>query len=581
MGPEDIAEGKCSSGERKGLVRLAWARAAIAFARAEARAWLGVRTHHSTRSRARRDVDETSRNAHMSRTAFAIAAGIALAEVASAQTGFEGQWSLDASRGRGLPAGMEQTMTIAGESDDLRVQTTIVTDFGERVQDDRYVFDGAEHELTAPGAQSGVRTATQDGERAFRAVDHLKGPNGVTTIERAWKLSEDGRALTIDLTATGFAGRSQSERVFTRGDVARSAAPRSLQPRLFPVDMSVPVAPSPFRQDGKLQLVYEIELRNFRAGDVEWQRLEVLDSEGASLATFEGDALQSMLTRPGSPPDLAQPRRIGGGMLAVAFLWLSIDGPAPKALRHRAAFTLPAASFGAERVVESGPVPVGAPAPVLGPPARGKGWVVRWISNTSFHRRGLFPVDGRAQIAQRFAIDWNRFDDEGVEQSGDESNNASYSVFGQEALAVADATVVKLIDGVPENSPPNTAAGVGLDPELALGNCIVLALPGGLYATYAHLQPGSLRVKPGESVRRGQTLGLVGNSGNATGPHLHFHLATGPGLQGEGMPYVFESFELLGSENADGATPGWNPKSAKPTKIRGELPAEHSVVAFS
>ena len=111
----------------------------------------------------------------MSRSGFATAAGIVLAAVASAQTGFEGEWSLDAARGRNLPPGMEQKMTIEGESGGLRVQTTIVTDFGERVQDDRYVFDGAEHDAKAPGASSGVRTASRDGERAFRAVDHLKG----------------------------------------------------------------------------------------------------------------------------------------------------------------------------------------------------------------------------------------------------------------------------------------------------------------------------------------------------------------------------------------------------------------------
>jgi len=520
----------------------------------------------------------------MTRSGFATwtVASIALAAVASAQTGFEGEWWLDAARGRNLPPGMEQTMTISGEGDagGLHVQTTIVTDFGERVQDDRYDFDGAEHEARSAGAGSGVRTAARDGARAFHSVDHLKGLNGETSIERAWKLSEDGRDLTIDLTASGFAGRTETVRVFTRG----GAAPAALAPipsRMFPVDMRVPVAPSPFRQDGKVQLVYEIDLWNFRAGEVEWKRLEVLDAQGASLATFEGDGLQSILARPGAPSDRAQPRRIGAGTSAVAFLWLAIDGPAPQALRHRAVFTLPAASFGAERVVEGGLVPVGAPAPVLGPPARGQGWVVRWLSNSSFHRRGFFPVDGRAQISQRFAIDWNRYDENGVEQSGDASDNATYSVYGQEVIAVADGTVAKVIDGVTQNAPPNTAAGVGLDPELALGNCVVLGLPGGLYATYAHLEPGSLRVKLGESVRRGQTLGRVGNSGNATGPHLHFHLATGPGLEGEGVPYVFDSFERLGAESTDGGVPAWGPTSAKPARVSGELPAEHSVVAFS
>jgi hypothetical protein len=339
------------------------------------------------------------------------------------------------------------------------------------------------------------------------------------------------------------------------------------------------VPPSPFLQGGKVQLVYELALRNFRAGDIEWKRLEVLDQSGRVLAVMEDHSLAALVSRPGTAPALAEPLRIAGGMTAVAYLWIGVEGATPTALRHRAIFSLPAAA-GAERILESSPVTVGPPAIVLGPPVRGRGWVARWISNDSFHRRALLTLDGRAVIAQRFAIDWNRYDDRGVEQSGDESQNATYSVYGQQAIAVADAQVAKVIDGVSENSPPNIAPGVGLDAERVLGNCVVLALPGGAYATYAHLQPGSLQVQVGDRVRRGQGLGRVGNSGNATGPHLHFPLATGPGREGEGLPYAIEVFDELGSENIAGDTPTWDPHGTRPTARRRELPVEHSVVAF-
>lgn len=515
------------------------------------------------------------RRLRMSPYALALCAATA----AFAQPGFEGTWALQVGRSSALPPGMEQRMTIAREGDGLRVKTAIVTDFADREQDDLYVFDGAPHDAQSPGAGSGKRIATRQAERAFSAVDTLQGPNGETTISRTWELADDGGELTIDLTvASAFSGRTESHRVFVRGERAPAAPPAAS--RLFPVDLSVPVPPSPFRQAGKTQLVYELSLRSFRAGEVEWRRLEVLDETGRKLASFEGDDLAGLLGRPGTGPALVAPRRIGAGMTAIAYLWLSVDGAPPRTLRHRAAFSLPSAASGSERVVELPEVAVGAPAIVIGPPARGPGWVVRWISNTSFHRRGAFPVDGRAGIAQRFAIDWNRYDEKGVEQSGDESENATYSVFGQEVVAVADATVAKTIDGVPQNSPPNIAPGVGLDPEKALGNCVVLQLSNGLYATYAHMQPGSIAVKVGDPVHRGQRLGKVGNSGNATGPHLHFHLATGPGLEGEGMPYVLDGFEKLGEENVAGDKPTWNPAAATPAAVRGELPSEHAVVAF-
>ena len=470
-------------------------------------------------------------------------------------------------------------MTVTRQGDDLQIKTAVATDFADRVQEDRYVFDGAEHDVTTPGIGSGKRVAKRVDASSFTGVDQISGPNGVTTIERSWSLAKDGTEVTIDLTTNGFGGRTQSHRIFTHGDSAAATTPTGPS-RLFPVDLTVPVPPSPFRQNGRTQLVYELALRSFRAGDIEWTALEVLDDTGRALASYEGDALAGMLARPGTTPGLDQPRRIAAGMSAVAYLWISIDGDPPRGLKHRATFALPSASSGARRVVESDAVAVGPPAPVIGPPTKGRGWVARWISNTSFHRRGMFPVDGRASIAQRFAIDWNRYDDQGIEQKGEAADNTTYSVYGQEVIAVADATVVKVIDGVAQNQPPNIAPGVGFDPEQALGNSVVLALPGHLFATYAHMQPGSLKVKSGDQVRRGQLLGLVGNSGNATGPHLHFHLATGPGLSGEGVPYGIDVFQRLGVENVDGDTPAWDAKSRSTSTARGELPAEHDVVAF-
>jgi hypothetical protein len=65
----------------------------------------------------------------------------------------------------------------------------------------------------------------------------------------------------------------------------------------------------------------------------------------------------------------------------------------------------------------------------------------------------------------------------------------------------------------------------------------------GRFAFYAHMQPGNLRVKPGNKVTTGQVLGLLGNSGNTDAPHLHFHVMDGASpLMSNGLPYVFTSF---------------------------------------
>lgn len=61
-----------------------------------------------------------------------------------------------------------------------------------------------------------------------------------------------------------------------------------------------------------------------------------------------------------------------------------------------------------------------------------------------------------------------------------------------------------------------------------------------------------MAVKIGDRVTTGQRLGLLGNSGNTSAPHLHFHVMSGPSpLGSDGMPYVLERFSLLGA--IDGA----------------------------
>lgn len=83
--------------------------------------------------------------------------------------------------------------------------------------------------------------------------------------------------------------------------------------------------------------------------------------------------------------------------------------------------------------------------------------------------------------------------------------------------------------------------------ETIAGNWISIDLGRNRYAFYAHLQPGSIRVRVGDRVRRGQVIGLVGNSGNSVGPHLHFHIGDANSLNGgEGIPFVFSSFDMVG-----------------------------------
>ena len=114
------------------------------------------------------------------------------------------------------------------------------------------------------------------------------------------------------------------------------------------------------------------------------------------------------------------------------------------------------------------------------------------------------------------------------------------------------------------------------------GNHVILDLGRGYYAFYAHLQPGSLKVRVGEYVKRGQVLALLGNSGNTTVSHLHFHVTEGIGpLSAQGVPYVIDAFNLKGIAE-DATEQGYVKVNALPQQgpQRATLPMNDYVVDF-
>lgn len=118
---------------------------------------------------------------------------------------------------------------------------------------------------------------------------------------------------------------------------------------------------------------------------------------------------------------------------------------------------------------------------------------------------------------------------------GDGKKNEDYYAYGQEILAPADGTVTEVIDGVRDNAPGS------MNPYSALGNAVIIQYAEHEVSIMAHLKPGSIRVKPGDKVKRGQVVGLCGNSGNSSEPHLHFHLQNTPVVQdGTGIKIFFD-----------------------------------------
>jgi len=143
---------------------------------------------------------------------------------------------------------------------------------------------------------------------------------------------------------------------------------------------------------------------------------------------------------------------------------------------------------------------------------------------------------------QRFAFDLVGVGADGKTRRGDGSHNEDYYAFGREVLAPADGTVVEVIDGVRDNAPGS------MNPYSAVGNCVIIQHREDEVSVLAHFQQGSIVVKAGDPVKRGQLLGRCGNSGNSSEPHLHYHLQNSPVLQdGLGIKCVFQKVVVTGT----------------------------------
>lgn len=335
--------------------------------------------------------------------------------------------------------------------------------------------------------------------------------------------------------------------------VAAAAAPT---PDAFPpvqLQIRTPLEPTVLPSAGRRYLVYEVHLQNFSAEAMTVRGIQVLDADKANrgpIAEIKEAQLDARLRRVTIGDNAGANRNLASGQSAVAFLCLAFNSnaPVPARLRHRVLL---------DGALADGPV-IGTrttPLRTLAGPVVGTNWSTdNNPSLHSHHRMGLWVVDGVAQISRRYAIDWKKYGKDGKSWSGDQRDVRAYYAYGEKTVAVADGTVVVARDGYPDNIPRTPA---GFEPAVPVtmasvtGNRVVIDIGGGQFAYYAHLQPGSVRVKAGERVRRGQWLAAVGNSGDSRQPHLHFQLTNHPDVMAsEGLPHLFDRYRMRVGDSA-------------------------------
>lgn len=339
------------------------------------------------------------------------------------------------------------------------------------------------------------------------------------------------------------------------------------------IAVTVPIAPTPVPIGNHLDLVYELHLTNYDHRTLTLQKLEVLGGKGTKpIAMFEGDALTNVLG-PGEPDADLKAHTLAPRQLMVVYLWLELSPhEVPTRLSHRL-------TFGVESQIEQlegAAVNVAKRPPIaIGPPVRGGNWIATNIGNDTVHRRLIVIPEQEPVIGTRFATDWCKKGENGwTNREHTPLRNEDVYCYGEEVIAVSDSTVASVVDGIAENQHPD-ALPPSSNWRTLTGNRVILDLGGDVFAIYAHLQPGSIKVKPGQRVRRGETLGLIGNSGFSEGPHLHFQLANAEDLAGEGLPYV------LGEYDSFGINVGGEPlDSSKRHRVQGKFPEPDEVVAF-
>jgi hypothetical protein len=362
---------------------------------------------------------------------------------------------------------------------------------------------------------------------------------------------------------------------------------------LTPLLMRVVAPPEPVKgSDGELHLVYELELTNASPGTATVESVETIDpSSGEVVGTLAGADVASRTTLLGNYSSEAT-TEIGTGRVAFVFLDVTFEDPGavPEALEHRleASFENPAGmsnNLFPTTITETGArIEVLREEPVvLGPPLEGANWVTfNGCCTVSSHRGAMLVLNQRLLATERYAIDWIKADDEGRVTAGAPDDLESYPSYGERILSVADGEVVKVIEGYSDVTPGEPDLSLKL--EDAGGNHVIVDIGGGRYAFYAHLKPDSIEVEEGDQVTRGQELALLGNSGNTTAPHLHFHVMDAPLALGadRNLPYVFDAFDYQGSVKED-ATPDNITLDllTTPEPREDELPLANSAVTFA
>jgi Peptidase family M23 len=341
---------------------------------------------------------------------------------------------------------------------------------------------------------------------------------------------------------------------FTRSSLAEQKTPPAA-PENDPLYMRIVAMPYPPEAQildgaGHRHSAYELYVTDFGKTPVQITKLDVLGKNGDDVVVNQsasGKQLAAMFV-PGTGGDASKPNDpiLKPGETGAFFIftdWLPSQSDPDN---FDTAITIEQhGDRSGSGTIHTAAIDLNQDDPiVIHSPLAGKNWLAaNGPSNTSAHRRAVLPVNGQPHIGQRYAIDWIQLGDDGASFTGDKSKNSSYHAWDQEIHAVADGKIVEVKDGIPENVPNSGKIAVPITYDTLAGNHIIEQLNDDHFAAYAHLRPGTLKVKVGDTVHAGDVLAHLGNTGNSSEPHLHFQVCDAPSFPAsEGLPFAIDQY---------------------------------------
>lgn len=173
-------------------------------------------------------------------------------------------------------------------------------------------------------------------------------------------------------------------------------------------------------------------------------------------------------------------------------------------------------------------------------------WAKRWLSARYIQKTLItLPFLGEWTVLQghdgewthkgagRYAWDFVITDADGSQFKTDGKRLADYHCYGLPVLSPAAGTVAAVENSVEDNEPSTAVT------ERSWGNYVVLDHGNGEYSELSHFRQGTVKVVPGQSVKRGDLLGHCGNSGRSPAPHIHFQVQETAKPGGKSVPAVF------------------------------------------